>query len=45
MVATKLSHMQGKSPAEGAAIIVSLAKMSVDGPTGGFFDETGPIAW
>jgi len=44
-VATKLSHMQGKSPAEGAAIIVSVAKQSVDGPTGSFFDESGPIGW
>lgn len=45
MVATKLSRMQGKSPAEGAAIVVSIAKTSVDGPTGGFFDETGRIDW
>lgn len=45
MVATKLSRMQGKSPAEGAAIIVSVAKTSVAGPTGGFFDKTGPIDW
>jgi NAD(P)-dependent dehydrogenase (short-subunit alcohol dehydrogenase family) len=45
MVATKLSGMQGKSPAEGAAIIVSVARMSVDGPTGGFFDASGPIDW
>ncbi len=48
LVATKLSGlsgMKGKSPAEGAAIVVSVAKMSVNGPTGGFFDETGPIDW
>ena len=45
MVATKLSQMQGKSPAEGAAVVVSVARMSVDGPTGGFFDSTGPIDW
>jgi NAD(P)-dependent dehydrogenase (short-subunit alcohol dehydrogenase family) len=45
MVATKLSRMQGKSPAEGAALVVSVAKMSVDGPTGGFFDKTGRIGW
>jgi NAD(P)-dependent dehydrogenase (short-subunit alcohol dehydrogenase family) len=45
MVATKLSHMQGKSPAEGAAVVVSVAKMSVNGPTGGFFDGAGPIDW
>ena len=45
MVATKVSRMHGKSPAEGAAIVVSVAKMSVDGPTGSFFDQTGCIAW
>lgn len=45
MVATKLSRMQGKNPAEGAALVVSVAKMSVDGPTGGFFDKTGRIGW
>lgn len=44
-VATKLSGMQGKSPAEGAAIIVSVANMSAHGPTGGFYDETGKIDW
>jgi len=48
LVATKLSGLtgvKGKSAAEGAAIIVAVAKMSIDGPTGGFFDETGPIDW
>ncbi len=45
MTATKVSRMQGKSPAEGAAIVVSVAKMSIDGPTGGFFDKTGSIGW
>ena len=45
MVATKVSRMQGKSPAEGAAIIVSIAKMTANGPTGGSFDQNGPIGW
>lgn len=45
MTATKVSRMQGKSPAEGAALVVSVAKMSVDGPTGAFFDKTGSINW
>ena len=45
MVSTKLSRMMGKSPAEGAAIIVSVARMNADGPTGGFFNETGAIDW
>ena len=45
MTATKVSRMQGKSPAEGAALVVSVAKMSVAGPTGAFFDKTGSINW
>lgn len=45
MVATKLSGMQGKSPADGAAVIVSVAQLGADGPTGGLFDERGPISW
>lgn len=30
---------------QGATIIVDLATLGPDGPTGGFFDENGPIAW
>ena len=45
MTATKVSRMQGKSPAEGAALVVSVAKMSTNGPTGAFFDNTGSIDW
>lgn len=45
MVATKVSRMQGKSPAEAATFIVSIAKMTANGATGGFFNQTGPISW
>lgn len=45
MVATKLNRMHGKSPAEGAAFIASIAKMTANGPTGDFYNETGRIGW
>jgi NAD(P)-dependent dehydrogenase (short-subunit alcohol dehydrogenase family) len=34
-----------RTPAEGATIAIRLATLEQDGPTGGFFDENGPIAW
>ncbi|MGH6780875.1 MAG: SDR family NAD(P)-dependent oxidoreductase [Sphingomonadaceae bacterium] len=46
VVKTDLSHQMGRRlPAEGAEIIVRLATLDEDGPTGGFFDKDGPIAW
>ena len=45
MTATKVSRMHGKSPAEGATVVVSVAKMTANGPTGSFFDQTGSIGW
>lgn len=30
---------------DGAAIVVRLATLDPDGPTGGFFDDTGPVRW
>ena len=30
---------------EGARIYVSLATLPADGPTGGYFNEAGPIPW
>ena len=30
---------------QGAAPIVRLATLGADGPTAGFFGETGPIPW
>lgn len=30
---------------EGPRIFVTLATLPADGPTGGFFDENGPVAW
>jgi NAD(P)-dependent dehydrogenase (short-subunit alcohol dehydrogenase family) len=31
--------------AEGAEIIVRMAQVAPDGPTGGFFDAKGPLPW
>ena len=30
---------------EGAEIIVRMAQIGPDGPTGGFFDAAGPLPW
>ena len=45
-VATDLNQHQGPRTVEqGARIIVRLATLPADGPTGGFFDDAGPVAW
>jgi NAD(P)-dependent dehydrogenase (short-subunit alcohol dehydrogenase family) len=44
--ATDLNHHAGTQTVEqGAEVIVRLAQVGPDGPTGGFFDATGPVAW
>lgn len=45
-VATDFNGFRGtRTPAEGAAIAIRLATLPIDGPTGGFFDDNGPITW
>lgn len=46
-VATDFNGFRGtRSPEEGAAIAIHLATgIDEDGPTGGFFDDNGQIAW
>ena len=45
-VATDLNGHRGfRTVEEGAAIIVKLATLDADGPTGGFFNDDGPIRW
>ena len=45
-VATELNHFRGtRTPAEGAAIAVRLAVLDASGPTGGVFDDSGPLPW
>ena len=44
--ATDLNQHQGhRTPRQGAAIGVRLATLADDGPTGGFFDDDGVVAW
>ena len=44
--ATDLNNHSGfKTAAEGARVAVRLAQIDADGPTGGFFNETGPLRW
>ncbi|GAA4607837.1 SDR family oxidoreductase [Actinoallomurus liliacearum] len=38
-------HKGHLTPAQGAAIVVRLATLSADGPTGGFYSEGGPLPW
>ncbi|WP_250038279.1 SDR family NAD(P)-dependent oxidoreductase [Paractinoplanes maris] len=45
-VATDLNHFSGhRTATEGAAIAIHLATLPADGPTGGYFDDNGPVAW
>lgn len=45
-VATDLNRHTGpRSVEQGAEIIVRLATLPHDGPTGGFFNEAGPVPW
>ncbi|HEY4018725.1 MAG TPA: SDR family oxidoreductase [Pseudonocardiaceae bacterium] len=44
--ATDLNGFRGtRTPEQGAAIGIQLATLPDDGPTGGFFDDAGPVAW
>jgi NAD(P)-dependent dehydrogenase (short-subunit alcohol dehydrogenase family) len=44
--ATDLNNHSGyRTPAQGAAIAVRLATLGADGPTGGFFNDEGSVAW
>lgn len=45
-VATDLNGFAGsRTPAEGAAVAVRFATLPDGGPTGGFYDDAGPIPW
>lgn len=39
------NHTGFLTPAQGAAILVRLATLGADGPTGGFFAADGPLPW
>ncbi|GAA4445265.1 hypothetical protein [Phytohabitans houttuyneae] len=38
-------HTGHLTAAEGAAVVVRLATLAADGPTGGFFGAEGPVPW
>jgi hypothetical protein len=38
-------HSGHKTVADGARAIVAMARVGADGPTGGFFDDRGPVPW
>jgi len=40
-----LPYRLTRTAAEGAEIAVRLATIGLDGPTGGFFDDDGPVPW
>ncbi len=45
-VATDLNGFRGyRTPEQGAAIAVKLGTLPDDGPSGGYFDDAGPIPW
>jgi len=45
-VATDMNQHRGtRSVEEGAAILTQLATLPADGPSGGFFDDSGPVDW
>jgi NAD(P)-dependent dehydrogenase (short-subunit alcohol dehydrogenase family) len=45
-VATDMNDHQGhRTVAQGATVAVRLATLPEDGPTGGYFDENGPLPW
>lgn len=39
------AHRGHKTVEQGAEVIVRLATISANGPTGGYFDEDGPLPW
>jgi len=44
--ATDMNHYRGtRSVEQGARVVVRLATLPDDGPTGGFFDEDGALPW
>lgn len=45
-VATDFNHFTGeRTPEQGAVIALTLATLDEHGPTGGFFDDKGPLPW
>ncbi|MDG6106378.1 SDR family NAD(P)-dependent oxidoreductase [Dactylosporangium aurantiacum] len=45
LVATDFTGFQGRPPQQAAATAVRLATLPDGGPTGGFFNDEGPVPW
>ena len=45
LVNTDMTDLGTRTPNEGAAVVLRLATLAADGPTGGFFDERGELPW
>jgi NAD(P)-dependent dehydrogenase (short-subunit alcohol dehydrogenase family) len=46
LCATDMSGARAtRSAAQGAVVMVRLATLPADGPTGGFFEDLGPVPW
>ena len=44
--ATDLNAFRGvRTPEQGAAVMIRLATLPHDGPTGGFFEDAGVVPW
>jgi NAD(P)-dependent dehydrogenase (short-subunit alcohol dehydrogenase family) len=43
--ATDMNRQASRTPAQAARVAVRFATIGADGPTGGFFDENGPLPW
>ncbi|GAA1698487.1 hypothetical protein GCM10009765_54900 [Fodinicola feengrottensis] len=41
----EMGRVIARTAADGAAVIVKLSTLDDDGPTGGFFDDNGPVPW
>jgi hypothetical protein len=45
-IATDLNNNEGNRTVEqGARVVIDLATMENDGPSGGFFNDEGAVAW
>lgn len=46
LVSSALSHYMGTRTGEdGARVIIKLATLDENGPSGGYYDENGPVSW
>ena len=45
-VNSAVSFFRGtRTPEEGAAVVIKYATLDDDGPTGGYFEDSGQLSW